>query len=143
MTPATPAYEPRFLAGIQFFNRQDFFEAHEVWEDLWHDSSSPERRFYQSLIQAAVALLHFGNGNVRGARRLYQSSKDYARPYLPRFLGLDLAAFWNGMDECFAPLLVGLEAPSGVELSDASIPTLALDSPPDAWPAPEAWLPEE
>ena len=49
-------YEPRYLAGILFFNSHDFFEAHEVWEDLWADSHDDERRFYQGLIQAAVAL---------------------------------------------------------------------------------------
>ena len=45
-------YDPRYLAGILHFNRGDYFEAHEVWEDLWHDKAGPDRRFYQGLIQA-------------------------------------------------------------------------------------------
>src|SRR3979490_1033221 len=73
------AYDPRYLAGILFFNGQDFFEAHEVWEDLWADSYGDERRFYQGLIQAAVGLCHFGNGNLNGAVKLYNSSRDYMR----------------------------------------------------------------
>ena len=28
-------YDPRYLVGIVHFNRGDYFEAHEVWEDLW------------------------------------------------------------------------------------------------------------
>src|SRR5271165_2510542 len=54
-------YDPRYLAGIVLFNRHDFFEAHEVWEDLWMDTALPEKRFYQGLIQAAVGLCHFAN----------------------------------------------------------------------------------
>ena len=61
-------YDPRYLLGIVHFNRGDYFEAHEVWEDLWHDTAGPDRRFYQGLIQAAVAVYHAGNGNARGAR---------------------------------------------------------------------------
>jgi hypothetical protein len=60
-------YDVRYLGGVRFFNDGDFFEAHEVWEGLWLETSGPERRFYQGLIQAAVALYHFGNGNLRGA----------------------------------------------------------------------------
>ncbi len=58
-------YDARYLGGVRFFNEGDFFEAHEVWEDLWLNTAGPERRFYQGLIQAAVALYHFGNGNLR------------------------------------------------------------------------------
>src|SRR4051794_6508369 len=47
------AYDPRYLAGILFFNRGDFFEAHEAWESLWMDTAGPDKTFYQGLIQAA------------------------------------------------------------------------------------------
>src|SRR5262245_54282863 len=61
MDATTTDYDARYLAGIQLFNHRDFFEAHEVWEDLWQECAGPERRFYQGLIQAAVGLLHFSN----------------------------------------------------------------------------------
>ena len=41
------------------------------------------RLFYKGLIQAAVALHHFGNGNIRGARKVYRSSRGYLEPYRP------------------------------------------------------------
>ncbi len=98
-------YDPRYLAGVLFFNDRDFFEAHEVWEDLWAESHGDERRFYQGLIQAAVGLFHFGGGNLGGAIKFYHSSRDYMRPCGSPFLGLDVDAFWRGMEECFRPLL--------------------------------------
>jgi dienelactone hydrolase len=68
----------------------DFFEAHEVWEELWTDYRGDLRKFYQGLIQAAVALHHFGNGNIRGAKKLYHSSRAYLEPYRPVHEGIDV-----------------------------------------------------
>jgi uncharacterized protein len=72
-----PTYDPRYLEGIRYFNECEFFEAHEVWEDLWADYQGPSRRFYQGLIQVAVCLHHFGNGNGRGAIKLYHGCREY------------------------------------------------------------------
>src|SRR5262249_34271574 len=68
-------YDDRYLAGVQLFNAGEYFDAHEVWEDLWHDCPSADRRFYQSLIQAAVALYHWSRGNRPGAARLFDSGR--------------------------------------------------------------------
>ena len=67
---AEAQYDPHYLAGIEFFNQCDFFEAHEAWEELWTEYQGPSREFYQGLIQVAVCLHHFGNENIRGARKL-------------------------------------------------------------------------
>jgi hypothetical protein len=140
----TPAdYDPRYLAGILFFNERDFFEAHEVWEDIWADSQAPERRFYQALIQAAVALYHFGNGNFGGATKLYRSSRNYMTPYPGVYLGLDTAAFWRDMERCFAGLLGSEAPPRDLRPEEALIPVIRLDPPPAEWPDPTAFLREE
>src|SRR4051812_21568193 len=104
MESTSADYDPRYLAGILFFNARDFFEAHEAWESIWLECAGPERRFYQGLIQAAVALYHFGNGNFRGATKLYQTSRAYMEGYACPYLGLDQKAFWQQMERCFAPL---------------------------------------
>ena len=89
--PENP-YDDRYLAGIRYFNECEFFEAHEVWEDLWQEFQGQSRGFYQGLIQVAVCLHHFGNGNIRGAKKLYESSRyKYLEPYRPQHLGLNLA----------------------------------------------------
>ncbi|MGC3968698.1 MAG: DUF309 domain-containing protein [Pirellulales bacterium] len=62
-------YDPLYLKGIELFNTCEFFEAHEAWEELWQEHFGPDRKFYQGLIQAAVAVHHFCNGNIRGAKR--------------------------------------------------------------------------
>jgi len=135
-----PEYDPRYLAGIVLFNRGDFFEAHEVWESLWLDTAGPDKRFYQGLIQAAVGLLHFGNGNVRGAAKLYRSSRDYMQRYDPVHLGLDQGAFWTQMDRCFAEVAAATAPDRSIELHEELIPEIAIDPPPASWPRPEDFL---
>jgi hypothetical protein len=98
--------DPRFLAGIDLFNRGDYFEAHEVWEELWLDCPSAERRFYQALIQAAVAIYHFGRGNNTGAARLARSGKRYMDAYRPSHSGLDVDGFWRQVEAYIAPALM-------------------------------------
>jgi predicted metal-dependent hydrolase len=135
-------YDPRYLAGIVLFNRGDFFEAHEVWEELWMHCAGPDRSFYQGLIQAAVGLCHFCNGNVRGAVKLYRSSRDYMSKYGPTHLGLDNARLWHDMERCFAELLAEPD-PARVEPQEELIPELHLSPPPANWPDPAAFLPDE
>ncbi|MFO0846571.1 MAG: DUF309 domain-containing protein [Gemmataceae bacterium] len=134
-------YEPRYLAGVVLFNAGDYFEAHEVWEDLWAESHGRERKFYQGLIQAAVGLCHFHNGNLGGAAKLYRSSRDYMGGCGKRCLGLDLEAFWASMEECFRPVL-GPDPPDR-SARPTTVPTMRLDPEPPSWPDPDDYLPEE
>ena len=144
MDPGPTPYHPRYLAGVLFFNDRDYFDAHEVWEDLWAESHGPERKFYQGLIQAAVGLLHFGNGNLRGAAKLYRSSRDYMAPYGSPYLGLDAAAFWRQMERCFAGVVDRDDPDPALRPADELIPVITLEPPPVAWPdLPEAEEPEE
>ncbi len=136
MSQATAAYEPRYLGGILFFNARDFFEAHEVWESLWLECAGPERSFYQGLIQAAVGLFHFTNGNLRGARKLYRTSRAYMEPFPVRYLGMDQLAFWQQMERCFEPILADPDPDRSLRPDEALLPTIALDPVPDHWPEP-------
>jgi predicted metal-dependent hydrolase len=127
-------YDPRYLAGILFFNDRDFFEAHEVWEDLWSESHGNERRFYQGLIQAAVGLFHFGGGNLGGAVKLYRSGYDYMKTCGSPFLGLDVEALWRQMALCFEPLLHTSAPDRALRPQPELMPMLTLDPPPATWP---------
>jgi predicted metal-dependent hydrolase len=137
------AYDPRYLAGIVLFNRGDFFEAHEVWESLWMETHGPEKKFFQALIQAAVALCHFCNGNVRGAAKLYRSSRDYMQRYGSPFLGLDQVKFWEAMERCFAAVLAAEPDAKGIVPDEELIPEITLEPPPTEWPDPAPYLVED
>lgn len=142
MTADYTEYDDRYLVGILLFNQGDFFEAHEVWEKLWLDGTGPDRSFYQGLIQAAVALCHYCNGNIRGAAKLYHTSWKYLRPFGPNHLGIDLVDFERQLYQCFAPILTRPDPGARPEPDEALFPILRLDPPPVNWPDPEVYREE-
>jgi uncharacterized protein len=123
------AYEPLYLAGIAHFNACEYYESHEIWEELWTEYRGPSRRFYQALIQAAVALYHFGNGNIRGARKLHASVHGYLDPYAPLHLGLDVTGFLRDFDACLAEVVASTEDFPQIELDPDRLPEIHLDPP--------------
>ena len=120
-------YDPLYLQGIEHFNVCDFFEAHEVWEELWTDYHGESRKFYQGLIQVAVALHHYGNGNIRGAKKLFLSSTAYLTPYRPRHMGLDLDKFLGQFAACFSEVLANQEEFPKLEINAELIPEIHLE----------------
>lgn len=122
-------YDPQYLQGIAYFNACEFFEAHEVWEDLWKSYGGELRLFYKGLIQAAVALHHFGNGNIRGARKVYRSSRGYLERYRPTCLGLNVEKFLAEFDACFAAVAASPEEFPQIDINPELIPEITLDPP--------------
>src|SRR5712692_10453308 len=51
--------------GIDLFNQERFWEAHEVLEEIWHPATGADRDIIQGLILTAAALVHYQkNENV-------------------------------------------------------------------------------
>lgn len=123
------SYDPRYLEGIELFNVCDFFEAHEVWEELWQDCEGPSRRFYQGLIQAAVCLHHFGNGNTRGAVKLYHGCRSYLEPYGSYHEGLRITEFLAQLHLCCQAILESTEEVPSAEIEPDLIPEIHLVDP--------------
>ena len=53
--------------AIQLFNTQQWYKAHDAFEEIWHESIGRERLVVQAILQVSVAYYHFGNGNRNGA----------------------------------------------------------------------------
>ena len=62
--------DEKFQRGILHFNAQEFFEAHEVWEEVWLVEAEPEKTFLQGIIQIAAAFHHYLRENPDGAESL-------------------------------------------------------------------------
>jgi predicted metal-dependent hydrolase len=129
---AYEAYHPLYLRGVAHFNQGDFFESHEVWEDLWRKESGRSRQFYKGLIQAAVALYHLRRGNRHGAAKLLAGSQSCLEPYRSRYLGLDVDGFLAALDRCVSAALESAVAGGGRPgvVESATIPQIRLQPPP-------------
>ncbi len=89
----TGLYPLEYIEGIEHFNAARYFDAHEVWEEIWLRSSGQTKVFYQMLIQAAVGLHHYERGNARGARGMHSNVIDKLGRLPSIFMSLDLVDF--------------------------------------------------
>jgi uncharacterized protein len=121
--------DPRFVEGVRLFNEREFFACHDELEEVWSETLGADREFYQGLIHAAVALHHFEEGNLGGARKMSESTRRYLQPYAPAHGGIDLEAFLQRFDACFADLYTAEGAyPHGVMLDPERVPTITLNT---------------
>jgi uncharacterized protein len=90
-----------FERGLALFNAGQFFECHEVWEEVWKRSSGAEKLFYQGLIQAAVALLHAERGNMRGAASIWAKARQKLEPLPSEHMGVALGDFRASLERFF------------------------------------------
>lgn len=98
-------YPSQYVQGIEHFNAGRYFDAHEVWEEIWLRSSGETKLFYQTLIQAAVGLHHYERGNSRGARGMHANVVEKLKR-LPSFhMSLDLDDFSRQFRAFFGELI--------------------------------------
>lgn len=121
----TTDYSEQYREGLRLFNAEDFFECHEVFEELWSEAQGNDKKFLQGMIQAAVALFHFGNENFGGAKKLYLSAWQKLEPLGEDYMGIALARFRDDFRVCFQELLENTEAyPTTVEIRDELVPKI-------------------
>lgn len=83
----------QFRKGVALFNARKFFEAHEVWEELWLVEPEPEKAFLQGLIQLAAAFHHHSRENLHGTRSLLAAGLIKLGRFPHDHHGIALAAF--------------------------------------------------
>lgn len=131
------SHDPRYLQGIKHFNAREFYDAHEVWEDLWHTLQGAEADFVQGLIQFATSLHHFEARNLKGARILYQGGVELLSPLGDTYWALPVKKFLDDMHACIKDVLPyaqkdlpGRYHPDKnefpVQINDKLIPKIAL-----------------
>jgi len=76
--------------GIDLFNREEFFEAHELLEDVWRAAAAEEKKFLQGLVQLAVAFHHHSTGNQRGMRSVMERGMKNLEGQVEGFCGIRL-----------------------------------------------------
>jgi predicted metal-dependent hydrolase len=92
--------DARFLKGIEEFNRQFFFEAHDLWEEIWVETVGDHRLFYQGMIQSAVGFYHLSNGNLKGACSQFGKALSKLELYLPEYHGIDTQSLVKALVDC-------------------------------------------
>ncbi len=84
------AADPAFRSGIDEFNTGHFFESHETWEAIWHQTPYPEQLFLLGLTKVAAGLAHLQRQNAWGARRLLEDGVRFLDAFSVVYAGIDL-----------------------------------------------------
>ena len=94
---------PYYRAFFHCWNEQQYYEAHDVLEQLWLNSESPDADFFKGLIQAAGAFVHLQkhfehpshakhSRRLPPAVRLFRLAQRNLASFAPRHHALDVAA---------------------------------------------------
>ena len=99
----TMSVDPRFRKGLDLFNEGEFFECHDVIEELWLETPPEDkwRDLYKGVIQAAAAIYQYDRGIPSGAKGLLQTSLGYLKKYEPFALGLNVSKMVRDMEKGF------------------------------------------
>ena len=99
------ALDAHYLGYFACFNRGQFYEAHDVLEELWlADRNGPNGSFYKGLIQLAGAFVHLQKDcqnypRLRPAAALFKLATANFRQYPARHERLDLEVVRSHIEE--------------------------------------------
>ncbi len=80
------------VAGVEAFNRGEYYQQHDLFEELWVATEGPVRDLYRAILQVGVAYYQLERGNFRGALKMLQRSVQWLYPLPDTCQGLDVAA---------------------------------------------------
>lgn len=78
------------VKGFQFFNLEQFFEAHEELELAWREEKGPIRDVYRGILQVGLGYYHILRGNYRGAVKMFLRCRNWLAPYPSDCRGIDI-----------------------------------------------------
>lgn len=84
------------LKGLQAFNRQAFYDAHEYFETAWRTSPLDERDFYRALLQISGAFYRLTQDRPMAAHKFFDRALFWLQP-LPspfKFMDVDALRVW-------------------------------------------------
>lgn len=91
-------YDRLYIQFIKLFNEErDYYQCHDVMEELWLEEG--RKPLLQGLLQVAVGLHHFQNGNRPGAIKLLTAALQKLDAYPDIILGIDLQQLRNDSEE--------------------------------------------
>jgi predicted metal-dependent hydrolase len=95
------SHPPEFYQGLDYFNREFYYECHDVWEEVWAEAKGNEKVFYQALIMVAVSLYHFGNENLEGALSCHKKALKQFRQLPNHYLSLNIESLVEQLDKFY------------------------------------------
>lgn len=113
-------YHVNYLRFFRYYHREEYWEAHEVLEELWQ--TERDNDFYHGLIQIAAIMHQLKRGKVRGARKLAVSAIRYLASSRPERDGVDVDRLLQWLTLCLDRLPEDVEKMELTLLQNLAIP---------------------
>jgi predicted metal-dependent hydrolase len=105
MVPDQILFPDLVWKGIEEFNRQNYFEAHEFLETAWRAEPESIRTLYQGILQVGVGYFHILHRNRAGALKSFTNARRNLYPWMEAALPIDLPDLIAQMDFAESKLL--------------------------------------
>jgi predicted metal-dependent hydrolase len=118
--------DPHYAGYFAYFNRGEFYEAHDVLEHLWlPQRGGANGAFYKGLIQLAGAFVHLQKNRLGPAAALFKLARTNLQKYPAIHEHLDLRGVLSLIERWLEMLAGATSNP----LTAESRPVLALQPP--------------
>jgi predicted metal-dependent hydrolase len=85
--------EENHRLGIEHWNAERFFPAHEAWETCWKQAKqTKDAEFFKGLSQLGAGYVHLLRGNLHGAKTLLRRGSGRIRRYEEGHRGIPVKA---------------------------------------------------
>ncbi|BCU82699.1 hypothetical protein JIR001_24820 [Polycladomyces abyssicola] len=102
MKQSTMGFHPLYLTFFSHYYAEEYWEAHEVLEELWQTQRHND--FYHGLIQVAAVMHQLKRGKIRGARKLARSAIGYLSTFAPEKDGVNVSRVLEWLQQCLSTL---------------------------------------
>ena len=114
------SFKESLKEAIDLFNNQQWYEAHDAFEDIWNDLVGDERQIVQGILQVSVSQFHLNKGNLNGAMILLGEGLGRIRNKVSEDLEIDLVLLCNSLESLLNKLH------SKIPLNQSDVPFLKI-----------------
>ena len=98
------SFKDSFLTALNLFNKHQWYEAHDAFEEIWNYVDGDERQVIQGILQVSVSQFHLSKGNLNGATILLGEGLGRIKTRTKIDLGIDLESLCSCLEDLLRKL---------------------------------------
>jgi len=100
----TKSFKDSLYTALDLFNRHEWYEAHDAFEEIWNTVDGEERQVIQGILQVSVSQFHLSKGHLNGATILLGEGLGRIKTRTKINLGIDLESFCKCLEDLLRKL---------------------------------------
>ena len=101
---STKNFNVSLFNALNLFNNQEWYKAHDAFEEIWNTVDGDERQVIQGILQVSVSQFHLSKGNINGATILLGEGLGRIKTRTKTKIGIDLVSFCQCLEDLLRKL---------------------------------------